>query len=112
MLIKRILAYFKARKEQMEHDRRPLYYPNDGTVEERRAKMVTERVHKYQEACKLYHGNDEARVDTYLNELWNRVEDAKKIVTYEDWEEEQMKEDLPLPHIKIQHTKTSKHTIG
>ena len=54
MLIKRILAYFKAKKEQREHDRKPFYNPADGSVADRRERLVVQRKEKFREAESIY----------------------------------------------------------
>lgn len=100
MQIKKVLAYFKARKEQKNHNWRPPYYPGDGTVEDRRESLVKKRIEEFETATITYHKNENPQIDQYLDALWQRVQDARAIVTYEDWECELMREDLKLPHTK------------
>ena len=96
MLIKNILAFFLAKIERVKYDRRPPYYPSDGSVEERRERLINQRMEEYQLALMTYHRNENRKVDKYIETLYGLVQGAEQIETYEDWEREMMK-DLPNP---------------
>ena len=99
MLLKRILAYFIAKKESKAYEWRPPYYPNEGTWIERRKRLLEERLQKFREAERIYWDYEEA--GEYLEALWQRVQDAESIKSYEDWENEYVKEEVPLPNINL-----------
>ncbi|MBR2705329.1 MAG: hypothetical protein IKE91_07655 [Clostridia bacterium] len=107
MLIKRILAYFKAKKEQREHDRKPFYNPADGSVADRRERLVVQRKEKFREAESIYRNDFSA--SKYLEAMWQRVLDAQAIETYEDWEMEYIRPELKAPRVKAHPRKKRKY---
>ena len=106
MLIKKILAYIEARKEQRMHDRLPYYNPMDGSVADRRDRLVQERMTEFREAEKIYRNDFSA--SKYLEEMWQRVLDARAIKTYRDWELEYIRPALKAPRVKPQPRKKRK----
>lgn len=114
MLFKCVLAFIMAKIERMNYDGRPPYYPSEGSVEERKARLVNQRMDDYQTALMKYHRNQSRKVDRYLETLYKLVESAMLIETYEDWEREVMKDRPDAPDSKkgfIFSRKAKKSTI-
>ena len=61
--------------------------------------MVEKRMKEYDEARMTYHRQDSRKIALYLDALWQRVQDAKAIETYEDWEREMMRMNLEPPRV-------------
>lgn len=106
MLIKKILAYIEARKEQKIHSKMPFYNPMDGSVADRRDHLVQERMREFREAERIYRNDFSA--GKYLEAMWQRVLDAEAIKTYEDWELEYIRPELKAPRVKPQSRKKRK----
>ncbi len=103
LIIEKLLEYLKSRREQ-SYDPRPLYYPGDGSVAERKERLVNERMREYQEALVTYRDFATCtKVQLYLEGLKQRVDDARNIQSYDDWENEMMRSNLQPPKVRPKH---------